>query len=311
MARVPDLPCADCGKLMWSGTTSLPPGQARCQPCRRSTSKPAPTRIVGSTGTCERCGKRYVRVVKSQRLCRQPCVARKSGTSVKAASTTERGYTAEHQRRRAEALADWQDGDPCARCNSPMLHGTPVDLDHTDDRTGYLGLSHRACNRSRTQRLDSIRVDKVCDHCGVTYLTRWRDQRFCSVPCRKAGHVPIKKTKRPPLSRTPELRVCSECPTIFLTTIAKQVTCTSACGTTRNHRIKREQYGAKLRHYQCACCGAPCVTAHPSPRFCSAACSARAKKRRDRGKPEASPVLPPRFTAPRYRGKGAKDLAVA
>lgn len=34
MPRRPDLPCADCGELMWRGTTSLPEGQARCRPCR-------------------------------------------------------------------------------------------------------------------------------------------------------------------------------------------------------------------------------------------------------------------------------------
>lgn len=36
MPRNPDLPCADCGALMWRGTTSLPEGQAKCRPCRRS-----------------------------------------------------------------------------------------------------------------------------------------------------------------------------------------------------------------------------------------------------------------------------------
>lgn len=35
MARKPDLPCAGCGELMWSGRSSLPPGQAMCLPCRR------------------------------------------------------------------------------------------------------------------------------------------------------------------------------------------------------------------------------------------------------------------------------------
>lgn len=60
------------------------------------------------------------------------------------ASTTARGYGAEHQRQRrmiaplvAAGLAT------CARCGERILPGQHWDLDHTDDRTGYLGPSHR------------------------------------------------------------------------------------------------------------------------------------------------------------------------
>lgn len=35
MPRFPDLPCADCGEMMWRSATSLPAGKARCRPCRR------------------------------------------------------------------------------------------------------------------------------------------------------------------------------------------------------------------------------------------------------------------------------------
>ena len=34
MTRYPDLPCADCGKLIWRGSNSLPEGQATCHDCR-------------------------------------------------------------------------------------------------------------------------------------------------------------------------------------------------------------------------------------------------------------------------------------
>jgi hypothetical protein len=50
----------------------------------------------------------------------------------------------------------WRRGwQTCARCGLPIAAGAEFDLDHTDDRAGYLGASHQACNRgapSRDQR---------------------------------------------------------------------------------------------------------------------------------------------------------------
>jgi hypothetical protein len=44
-------------------------------------------------------------------------------------------------------------GKPCPRCGRPMLAGQALDLDHTDDRAGYLGISHAGCNRRAGQRV--------------------------------------------------------------------------------------------------------------------------------------------------------------
>lgn len=62
--------------------------------------------------------------------------------------------TGPHKTRRKRALADLarRPGQPCARCGRPMFVTQLLDLDHTDDRTGYLGLSHRSCNRRAGQR---------------------------------------------------------------------------------------------------------------------------------------------------------------
>lgn len=63
-------------------------------------------------------------------------------------STTARGYGAGHQKRRAAALAALVPGTPCSRCGGPMYRDQALHLDHTDDRSGYRGLSHARCNTS-------------------------------------------------------------------------------------------------------------------------------------------------------------------
>lgn len=69
MPRKRDMPCADCGELMWRGKRVLPEGQARCRPCWRK-APAADLRIRrdgkprGSgpqTWTCQRCGEDWTR----------------------------------------------------------------------------------------------------------------------------------------------------------------------------------------------------------------------------------------------------------
>ena len=71
-------------------------------------------------------------------------------------STRTRGKTNDgpHKTLRKRLIADLtqRPGQPCARCGLPMYVTQLLDLDHTDDRSGYLGLSHRACNRRDGQR---------------------------------------------------------------------------------------------------------------------------------------------------------------
>lgn len=59
---------------------------------------------------------------------------------------SDRGYGREHQELRARLLPHAY-GQPCTRCGREMVEGQALDLDHTDDRTGYAGFAHAFCNR--------------------------------------------------------------------------------------------------------------------------------------------------------------------
>lgn len=148
-----------CGTAMWGGGTSLPPGERMCRPCR-----------------AERRAQRVAAATPRPPRRRAP-----RGT------VTERGYGASHRKAREHFLSRWAPGDPCVRCFEPMLPGELLDLDHSDDRSEYLGLSHAECNRGHipvggTRPAVLGRGRRPCPICGASFLPS-RGGRTCSRPC--------------------------------------------------------------------------------------------------------------------------------
>jgi hypothetical protein len=67
-------------------------------------------------------------------------------------TTAQRGYGTDHTRLRKQTqILINKGGINCARCGQPIKNNEPWHLDHTDDRTGYLGASHTVCNCGNRQ----------------------------------------------------------------------------------------------------------------------------------------------------------------
>jgi hypothetical protein len=69
----------------------------------------------------------------------------------------QRGYGPAHhaERRRWAAKIAAREPVTCVRCGEPIVSGQLWQLDHTDDRTGYLGPSHQSCNIAAGNRARS------------------------------------------------------------------------------------------------------------------------------------------------------------
>lgn len=68
------------------------------------------------------------------------------------APRASRGYDAAHDRKRAELLAAFKLGDPCALCGQPMASNRNLDLAHNENRDDWKGLAHARCNRATNTR---------------------------------------------------------------------------------------------------------------------------------------------------------------
>lgn len=179
----PSIMCSgSCGRLLWASTTSA--AQPKCLKCRRAERAAREAQKAAATRkrvrrVCRDCRNEF-ETERDYLRCGE-CRRRERERHRDRPNSARRGYGSEHQRRRREFLAAFSDGDPCARCGRPMRTGDPLDLDHTDDRTSYLGLSHAWCNRAK--RATTPRAARHCAICGAGFRPSHKEQRSCSRAC--------------------------------------------------------------------------------------------------------------------------------
>jgi hypothetical protein len=134
------------------GATGLAPRRRFCDACRveladrRKLARSAGTGWAGfvpEVRSCAGCGVGFVGRAPHAAYCSTSCRDRHRLTM-----GLKEKYDAEHYRLRKQWEPEVDAGIVgCARCGIVIEPGTPWDLDHTDDRSGYLGPSHASCNR--------------------------------------------------------------------------------------------------------------------------------------------------------------------
>lgn len=197
MARVPDVPCAVCGKLMWRGSSSLPPGEATCHACRaeaRRRGRPCvdcgTVRPGRTKSRCPKCSiAHYAKTADpcTVRTCDRPTLAKGMCSShyswywrVQAGQTNGKGTWIMPQRRLSIYERDeWMCGicgDLVDRDAPPGANMAPS-LDHILPRSlggGHesenLRTAHKVCNSRRGADVKEVSYDDwieaVRDRCG-------------------------------------------------------------------------------------------------------------------------------------------------
>jgi len=137
VARIPDVPCALCGKLLYTGSTSLPAGERMCRPCRTVTLAQRQCSVEG----CERqlsakgyCQTHYFKFSTNPRKCGEPGCSRRH---------VAKGFCAGHYRReqRRAGNASYQGGGENNARGRARRHGVayePIRRVEVFNRDGWV-----------------------------------------------------------------------------------------------------------------------------------------------------------------------------
>jgi hypothetical protein len=272
MPHKPDRKCNLCGKIGWSGTTSLPEGQYRCRECRRGQRQPygpresqAPRRRtkhhdIPTHALCPECGKRFkVRINGEgyiQRFCSQSCAqtnrfrnpANRVSTRAVPNEWTVRTRRRYRERvtpgltvRELRELRDRWTGSPCAYCSAPSTtidHVLPISRGGTN-YIGNLVPCCKPCNSSKCDlTLTEWRYGKP--HAGTLTTRPWMAEGWDEQAPR-----PARRDTRPELSLILD-STCVVCGHTFTPLSARHVTCGSVCSDEYAKRCARNAYRRKV-----------------------------------------------------------------
>jgi hypothetical protein len=239
--------CSVCQGPLWLSPTSAPEGKRMCRPCRRANPWHQRNRTP-----CVQCG--GVKGPRRSRYCEGCSKLTQQWKRRRRAEKWAHRYGPEHKKARAEYVERFTPGDACARCNEPMWDDPKdLDLDHTDDGTAYLGLSHRTCNRSKGKspagkpRYRTSFALRDCEECRQAYRPCTLGQRYCGMECvavmRRRASAERQARRKSEREAAKPKHPCAECGDIT----TKPTYCSIACGSRRNARLAyRRKVGKPL-----------------------------------------------------------------
>lgn len=196
--KKPSVPCATCGKLLFGGRTSLPPGERRCRGCRRA----------ARVRECVYCGMTFIQKALDQVYCSRDCqrhcprpAARtpeipcevcaqpfkpRMSRGIRQRTCSRECGTKIHSNRRAE-FWEWRSMLPtCVDCGGCTFRRPGVKRCRGCAASRKAELD-RAYNSRRPKALPRPKVEIACGRCGKVMVTEYVDTKWCR-PCRKAVH---------------------------------------------------------------------------------------------------------------------------
>lgn len=225
--------CAECGKLMWRGRTSLPKGEARCQPCRRMNPKMMDlSKRKVYTQTCKHCGVEYIRRAPNKGWCSPKCygesrVVRAEGDPHMLRHRRESASPGLTKNGRGKLRNKWRRQQrECVYCGA-----TADTLDHVlplvRGGTNYEGNLAPACKRCNSSKS------------GRTVI-EWRTGRVLP----RAIGSPNWEPKPKPVAKIKPQRQPHPCPMCETLTLRLKY-CSKECSVERERRYLRDKYRAK------------------------------------------------------------------
>lgn len=239
----PDLPCADCGKLMYRSKESLPEGQAVCRPCRRLRPREMPTPWPG---TCQRCGVSFLGKRRDALYCSADCRARAhrridcvdcGGDMYSGKNSLPEGQARCRSCRRQRPT---QHSRVCAHCSKQFVASY-----------GRAKFCSRTCfNLDHSKR--GNRQPRPCQVCGSTYKPTYSAQRTCGRICGATvnAHVLANRLRgrQPRAPRTPIwIRDCDVCSKVFVARYGATRRCSAQCRIDHSGVRVKDLYATALR----------------------------------------------------------------